>query len=69
MSNVNGSAGAGPHTCPCDMQDPVSDSDAVLIKSSNITQQKELELELERRQDFLRRCAAQFMHLFGFPAS
>ena len=50
------------HKCPCTLdschvivQDPVSQSPAVLVKTSNITQMKLLELELAGRQDSLQR--------------
>lgn len=41
--------------CHVIVQDPVSQSPAVLVKTSNITQMKLLELELAGRQDSLQR--------------
>ena len=37
------------------VQDPVSLSPAVLVKRYNISQQKELELQLARQQDILQK--------------
>ena len=39
------------------MQDPVSASSAVLVKKYNISQQKELEIQLASQQVALQRCA------------
>lgn len=39
------------------MQDPVDSSPAVLVKRYNVTQQKELELQLSDQQEALQRCA------------
>ena len=40
------------------MQDPVSLCPSALVKRYNISQQKELELQLAVQQDILQRCAA-----------
>ena len=40
------------------MQDPVTDDPAVLVKKNNITQQKELEIQLSVQQAALQRYAA-----------
>ena len=46
------------------VQDPVSERPAVLVKRYNISQQKELELQLSVQQVALQRCDTQHAHVW-----